>query len=244
MERRRRSAPRRPVSPRRLAGLIACAVVPVVLVAAACSSGSGSDSGSSDGSTSGTKSSATTSQPPPLAAARYARLPASCAAVSKATVTALVPKAKSAGGTEAKSSDIGTRGGCSWTGNGKDGYQYRWLSVTLQRFTSSTALGAADDQARKQYAEQLADVGNAPGFTTVPVTGVGDEAASVNGKATVSKVTSRNATVVTRTGNVVLIVEFNGAGLEGKKNPSAQAVQSGAQRAAKDAVAAVTAANA
>ena len=40
-----------------------------------------------------------------------------------------------------------------------------------------------------------------------------------------------------------MIVEYNGAGLEGKKNPSASTVVSGAQRAAKDAVAAVGSAN-
>jgi hypothetical protein len=39
-------------------------------------------------------------------------------------------------------------------------------------------------------------------------------------------------------------VEYDGAGLVGKKNPSAATVVSGAERAAKDAVAALAAANA
>lgn len=231
MERRRR------ISPRRLAGLVACAAVPALLVSG-CSSGSGG--GSSDKSAS---SAPPTTTPPPVAIAQFKTLPASCKTVTKSTVSAIVPKAKSTNGTETKSSDIGARGGCSWTGNGKDGYQYRWLAVTLQRFDSSVQLGSAEDQAKKQFADEVATLGKAPGFSTSTVTGLGDQANLISGKATVAKVTSQNATVVTRTGNVVLIVDYNGAGLEGKKNPSASSVRGDAQRAAKDAVASVAAAN-
>jgi hypothetical protein len=155
-----------------------------------------------------------------------------------------VPKAKRAAGTEVKSTDAGSRGSCSWTGNGKDGYQYRWLSVTLQRFSSSPQLGSGDDQAEQRFADQVSRIGRLPGSTTSAVSGLGDQASSVSGKATVARVTSRNDTVVVRIANVVLIVELDGAGLEDKNNPSAQTVQSGAQRAAADAVAAVAAANA
>lgn len=233
-QRRRRTAPR-------LATLLACAAVPAMLIAG-CSSGSGS--GSKDGGAKATASAQATPTTPALAPARFATLPPSCKAVTRATVTALVPKAKNSGGTEAKSSDIQSRGGCSWTGNGKDGYQYRWLSVTMQRFSNSPELGSAEEQAKKRFADQLADLGRLPGTATTALTGLGDQAGSVSGKATVAKVTSQNDTVVVRTGNVVLIIEFNGAGLEGKKNPSANTVRSGAERAAKDAVAAVAAANA
>jgi hypothetical protein len=234
--RRRRTAPR-------LAGLLACAVVPA-MVTAGCSSGPGDGSGGSDsGATTGTGKTAGATAAPAVAPATYATLPLSCRTVTRSTVTALVPKARTAGGTESKSSDIQSRGGCSWTGNGKDGYQYRWLSVTLQRFDNSAQLGSAQTQAKERYADQVRQLGKVPGATTAEVAGIGDEAASVGARATVAKVTSQNATLVTRTGNVILIVEFNGAGLEGKKNPSAQTVQSGAQRAAKDVVAAVAAAN-
>src|SRR5882757_6108882 len=142
MERRLRTAPR-------LAGLLACAVVPALLLTG-CSGSSSGDS-TDAGSQSGTSGSAT----PTVAADQFGTLPAACSTVTKSTITAVVPKAKAAGGTVAESSDISTRAGCSWTGNGKDGYQYRWLSVTLQRFTSSTALGSAADQATKQYADQV-----------------------------------------------------------------------------------------
>ncbi|WP_329135181.1 DUF3558 domain-containing protein [Streptomyces sp. NBC_01476] len=227
---RRRTAPR-------LAGLLACATVPAMLLAG-CSPDSG---GGSDDKASGTASKTTAA--PTLAPARFSTLPGSCKTVTKKTVSALVPKAKSSGGTESETSDIALRGGCSWTGNGSDGYQYRWLSVTLQRFTSSTELGGAEDQAKKRYADEVAELGAVKGFTTTAVAGIGDQASSVSGKATVAKVTSQNDTVVARTGNVVVIVEYNGAGLVGKKNPSASTVNSGAQRAAKDAVASVSSAN-
>jgi hypothetical protein len=230
MERRRRTAPR-------LAGLLACAAVPAMLLAG-CSSGSGS-SGSSDSA--GATTSATT---PAVAAGKFGTLPASCKTLTRNTVSALVPKAKVTSGTETPSSDISTRGGCSWTGNGTDGYHYSWLSVTLQRFTSSAQLGTAEDQAKKRFADEVGRLGAARGFTTSPVAGVGDQASSISGKATVAGVTSQNSTLVARTANVVLIVEFDGAGLENKKNPGAYAVTSGAQRAAKDAVASVAAANA
>jgi len=236
MERRRR------ISPRRLAGLLACVAAPALL-ATACSSGSGSSSGGSSSKDS-SASATTATTTPAVAAARFKNLPASCKTVTKDTVAALVPKAKSAGGTETTSSDIRDRSGCSWTGNGKDGYQYRWLAVTLQRFDSSTELGSAEDQAKKRFTEEVADLGKTPGLSAAPLSGIGDQASSVGGKATVAKVTSQNDTVVVRTGNVVLIVEYDGAGLEGKKNPSAATVDGDALRAAKDAVASVASANA
>jgi hypothetical protein len=220
-----------------MAGLLACAAVPAFLVSG-CSSGSGG--GSSDNSASSAPSATTA---PPVASAQFKTLPASCKTVTRSTVSAIVPKAKSSNGTETKSSDIGARGGCWWTGNGKDGYQYRWLAVTLQRFDSSAQLGSAEDQAKRQFSTEMATLGKAPGVSTSVLTGLGDQAGLISGKATVAKVTSQNATVVARTGNVVLIVNYNGAGLAGKKNPSSTSVRGDAQRAAKDAVASVTAAN-
>ncbi|MET9220786.1 DUF3558 domain-containing protein [Streptomyces sp. NPDC093221] len=227
----------------RLALLLACAAVPAMALAG-CSSGSGSSDAKSSASSSTGSGPSGGSATPTLAPAKFAALPASCKAITQATVNALVPKAKTPGGTPVKSDDITSRAGCSWTGNGKDGYQYRWLSVTLQRFTSSTALGTAEDQAKKRYTEQVGTLNQVPGAASATLTGLGDQAASVVSKATVAKVTSQNDSVVVRSGNVVVLVEFNGAGLEGKKNPSAGDVQSGAQRAAKEAVAAVAAANA
>lgn len=233
MERRRRTAPRPAL-------LLACAVAVPAMLLAGCSSGGGPDAGDSDASGGSTSAEAPTT--PELAPAKFATLPGGCATVGRTTVTALVPKSKSPGGTPASSEDTGSRAGCSWTGNGSDGYQYRWLSVTLQRFTSS-ATASAEQQAKDRLADQVARLGKAPGATTSAVQGVGDQASSVTAKATVAKVTSQNDTLVARTGNVVVIVEYNGAGLEGKKNPTAATVRDGAARVAKDVVAAVSGAN-
>ncbi|WP_327289352.1 DUF3558 domain-containing protein [Streptomyces sp. NBC_01198] len=239
MERRRRTAPRPAL-------LLACAVAVPAMLLAGCSSGGGSGSGDSgnaaSSASSGTGSAAGTPTTPALAPAKYATLPGDCATAGKATITALVPKAKNPGGTPAGSVDARDRAGCSWTGNGSDGYQYRWLSITLQRFTS-TPTASAEQQAKDRFTDQLARLGKAPGAATSAVQGVGDQAGTVTEKATAAKVTSQNDTLVARTGNVVVIVEYNGAGLEGKKNPTATAVRSGAERAAKDAVAAVAGAN-
>ncbi|WP_335978476.1 DUF3558 domain-containing protein [Streptomyces sp. CA2R106] len=248
MERRRRP------SKRRLTVLLACAAMPALLVAG-CSGGSSGSSGSSTASASGSSAddgsgkggsaapSATTTAP--LAAARFQTLPSSCKTITKATISDLVPKAKHSGGTATDTAGASnTRSGCSWTGNGKDGYQYRWLSVSLERYDSSADLGAADLQAHKQFTDQVASAEKDAGTTATGITGLGDEARSISGWTIVSKVKSQNDSVVVRTGNVVVLVEYDGAGLEGKKNPSAKSVDSDAKRAAKDVVAAVAAANA
>ncbi|BBA99380.1 hypothetical protein RVR_5975 [Actinacidiphila reveromycinica] len=242
MERRRRP------SKRRLAVLLAGAAVPALLVAG-CSSGSGGSSGSDsdadggkDGSASAAPSATTT---PPLAPARFTTLPSPCSTVTKDTVTKLVPKAKHSGGTATDTADTGgSRSGCSWTGNGTDGFQYRWLSVSLERYDSSAALGAADLQAHQRFTDAVSAAEKTAGTTATGVTGVGDEARSISGWTIVSKVKSQNDSVVVRTGNVVVLVEYDGAGLEGKKNPSAKTVDGDAQQAAKDVVAAIAAANA
>lgn len=246
MERRRHTASRPGGTATRLAALLACAIVPAVLVSG-CSSGGGSGSGdsgkggtpSASGTTAGATAGGTAS--PALAPVTYGTLPDACGSVTEATVNALVPKAKSAKGTPAHSSDPGSRSGCSWTGDGKDGYQYRWLSVTLQRFSSDPQLGSGDAQAAKRYADQVRTLGAVKGFTSTAVSGLGDQATSVAGQATVAKIISQNDTVVIRQANVVVLVEYNGAGLVGKRNPTASTVNSGAQRAAKDVAAAVAA---
>lgn len=240
MERRRRTAPRL------AGGLLACAIVPALLLTG-CSSGSGG-SGGSDGSGSDASSSASgtsggASATPTLAPVKFATLPNACKALPASTIASLVPKVKDSRGSAAKTSDLQARGGCSWTGNGSDGYQYRWLSVTLQRFASDPQLGSGEKQAQTSYAQQAGALGNAKGATTSHLTVPGDQAVSVAGLTTVAKVTSQNDTVIARSGNVVVLVEYSGAGLVGKKNPSAQTIITGAQHAAENAVAAVAAAN-
>src|SRR4051794_21991196 len=120
------------------ARLLVCATaaaLPVTLITACSSSSSGSsgadaESAAQAAATSSPSSSASAS--PSLAPGRFAKLPDACSAITQKTIKALVPKAKTAKGDAADSSDTDTRGGCSW--NGLDGYQYRWLAVSIQRF--------------------------------------------------------------------------------------------------------------
>jgi len=90
--------------------------------------------------------------------------------------------------------------------------------VSLQRFESSAQLGSAQDQAKKRYTDELGTVGK--GLIVSPVSGLADQAASVSGRSTVAKVTSQNTTVVARAGNIVVIVEFQGATLPDPENPT------------------------
>lgn len=225
-----RSAPRTA----RIFAVLACAAVPVML-AAGCSSGS-TDRHRPVGRT---ESAGAT---PSLAPAKFAELPAACTAVAQDTVKRVVPKAKDAVGKSADSTDPTTRSGCSW--NGLDGYQYRWLDVTLQRFDSVAGLGTGDEQAAKRYTEQVTEAtAQAKGATTVKADGLGDTATVVSALAKRNDGEYQNETVVVRTANVVVIVAYNGAGFQDAKTPSADDMRKNAVAAAKDAVASVPAAN-
>jgi hypothetical protein len=209
------------------------------MLIAGCSSGS--DSGSSK-KASDSKPSDSGSASPTLAAGKYAKLPDPCKSVTQKTVKQLVPKVKDAGGQDAKSSDTAARGGCSW--NGLDGFQYRWLDVALQRFDPVAGVGSADEQAVKRYGEQVAVATAVKGTKSGAVAGLGDTATMFTASVTKDKEQYEEVTVVARTGNVVVVLSYNGAGFESAKTPKAADLQKGAQAAAKEAVAAVAAANA
>ncbi|MEU3461005.1 DUF3558 family protein [Streptomyces sp. NPDC006733] len=223
-----RSAPR-------IARVLACAAVPVLLIAG-CSSGS--DSSKKSPETSGAAKTSASSAP---AAVKFAKLPDPCKALTPATVARLVPKAKSAAGTAAKSSDAMARGGCSW--NGLDGYQFRWLDVALQRFDSAQSSGSGEEQAKKRFTEQVAAAAQIKGATSTKADGVGDEATVVSAPVEKDKLKYQDETVVARTGNVIVILSHNGAGFEDAKTPAADQLMKDAIAAAKEAVASVAAAN-
>ncbi|MCZ4122155.1 DUF3558 family protein [Streptomyces sp. H39-S7] len=224
-----RSAPR-------IARVLACAAVPVLLIAG-CSSGSDSPKKSPDAS-----GSAKTSASAAPAAAKFTKLPDPCKTVPAATVARLVPKAKSAAGTPAKSADATARGGCSW--NGLDGFQFRWLDVALQRFDSANGVGSGEEQAKKRFTEQVAVAGGLKGATSTKADGVGDEATVVSAPVEKDKLRYQDETVIARTGNVIVILSHNGAGFEDAKTPAAAQLLKDAVAAAKEAVASVAAANA
>ncbi|MFJ6636974.1 DUF3558 family protein [Streptomyces sp. NPDC091376] len=239
-----RSAPR-------LTRILACAAVPVMLVVAGCSSdsdskGSGSDTGSSssEGSSPDTKQSAGAVEP-----AKFAELPQPCKALTSKTIEELVPKVKNKAGTAGTSSDTGVRGSCSWNGledKGVKGSNYRWLDVSFQRFESEAGLGSGEERAKDAYEKEVAKTRATEGAKDVkssPAAGVGEEATAIGFGLKKTGEDFKYATIVARTGNVVVTLGYNGAGYAGAKTPDASALMKDAVTAAKEATTSVAKAN-
>lgn len=235
----------------RLTRVLACAAVPVVLAVAGCSSDSGKASGSDSGKKSDSSSSAKPSGKPSavLEKATFAALPDPCKALQTATIDSLVPEAKDKNGAAAKSNDLTSRAGCSWNGLDEDGLkgsQYRWLSASFFRYDSHASLGSADKRAEEQYNKQVEVAKASEGAQNLaaePAGGIGDQATSV--VYSVKKdVDFFNTTIVARTHNVVITLDYNGAAYEGSGAPDQAKLLQDAIVAAKEIVASVDAANA
>lgn len=226
--------------------VLGAAAVPVMLVAAGCSSDSGSDD--AGGKESGASASASVSASPTVQAATYASLPDPCDTLSKGTLGDLVPKA-SKSGKQGKSDDVATRGSCSWSSldnNGVKGSQFRWLNVSLLRFDSDVTRGEGDKLAQEYFDKQVQDaqaVDGAKNAKAAPVTGTGEAATLVTYDLKKKEGSFKQQTLVTRVENVVVTVDYNGAGLAGEKTPSAESLAKLVKKAAKEAVASVTKAN-
>ncbi|MCX4989310.1 MULTISPECIES: DUF3558 family protein [unclassified Streptomyces] len=235
-------------APRLTRILVSAAAVPVMLVAAGCSSDSdsGDDAQKSASATPDAKVSESASADVVQPAA-YAALPEPCSVLSKKTLGELVPKG-SKSGKEGKSDDAAQRGNCNWSSldnNGVKGSQFRWLNVALLRFDSDTR-GAGDEQAHAYFEKQVTgaqSVEGAKGAKSEPVAGTGDEATAVRYDLKKKEGSFKQQTIVTRVENVVVTLDYNGAGLAGEKTPDAADLLKDAEKAAKEAVAAVTAAN-
>ncbi|MEU6192730.1 DUF3558 family protein [Streptomyces sp. NPDC047061] len=243
-----RNAQRRAGRLRRV--LVCAAAVPAVaLFATACSSGSDSAAqGTGGGSDPVTAADGSVAASPTVQAAKYQKLPEPCAVLSKTTLTALVPKgAKS--GKEGTSDDVATRGSCSWSSldnNGVKGSQFRWLNISFLRFDSDTSRGSGEKQAEAYYASQVQgaqSVSGAKNTKSEPVAGVGDQATVVRYDLKKKEGAFKQQTVVARVANVVVTLDYNGAGLAGEKTPDADTLTKVAEKAAKEAVASVTTAN-
>ncbi|MFJ3706057.1 MULTISPECIES: DUF3558 domain-containing protein [Streptomyces] len=228
-----RSAPR-------LSRILACAAVPVMLVVAGCSSDSGDAKDSGASASPSAKKTEPTVEP-----AKFTELPDACTSLARKTIEDLVPKTKNKGGSPGKSSDTASRGGCSWNGlddNGVKGSQYRWLDVGYTRFDSDQSLGSGAKRATDEYTKQVAKAQATEGAektSAKPAAGLGEQATAVTYTLKKSKEDFEYATVVARTGNVVVSVTYNGAGFAGAKTPSAADILKDARKAAEEAVAAV-----
>ncbi|MEV7245665.1 DUF3558 domain-containing protein [Streptomyces sp. NPDC093248] len=232
--------------------LVCAAAVPAVLITAACSSDSGDSAdkgGDSARPTAGSGSSKpSASASPTVQPAAYHKLPEACAVLSKKTLTDLVPKGAKAG-KEGSSDDTATRSSCSWNSldnNGVKGSQFRWLNVSMLRFDSDAGRGSGDKQAHAYLTQQVEDaktVSGAKNTRTEPVAGTGTEATLVRYDLKKKEGTFKQQTVVARVENVVVTLDYNGAGLAGEKTPGADDLAKDAQKAVKEAVASVSAAN-
>ncbi|MFD3884120.1 DUF3558 domain-containing protein [Streptomyces microflavus] len=234
-----RSAPR-------LSRILACAAVPLMLVAVGCSSDSGSGAeGKKNAGSSSSGTGSTKPTKPAVEPAKFTDLPDACTSIAKKTIAELVPEAKKKGGTAGRSSDLSVRGSCSWNGlddKGVKGSQYRWLDVAFTRFGSDQSLGSGAARATEDYTKQITKEKASEGARKVAAAaapGIGDEATAITYSLNKTDEDFENATIVARTGNVVVTLTYNGAGYAGAKTPSAADILKDAQKAAKEAVAAV-----
>ncbi|MEU7500824.1 DUF3558 domain-containing protein [Streptomyces griseofuscus] len=232
--------------------LVCAAAVPAVLITAACSSDSGDSKPKSDGTSASTpagdSASPSASSSPTVAPATYKTLPDACKALSKKTLGDMVPKADSSG-KKGSSDEPSSRASCSWSSlsnNGVKGSQFRWLNVSLLRFDSDTTRGSGNTQAHTYFTNQVKDaqsVGGAKNAKVVPVSGTGDEATSVRYDLSKKEGLFKQETLVARAENVVVTLDYNGAGLAGDKTPDPEDLAKSAEKALKEAVASVSAAN-
>lgn len=224
------------------------AVVPVMLLAVGCSSGSDSDSASGDQTPAGANEASTKSATPEVVEAKYASLPDACEVFSDKTLKSLVPEGVKSG-KAINAAEENVTGDCRWISldnNGVDGSQYRWLSVSLHLLASDAANGPGADRAAKAFESKLTAakaVDGAKKIRTEPVTGVGDQATAVLYDLKKDEDTFKQQTLVVRTENVVITLDYNGAGLAGEKSPDAAALLKSAKSAAKEAVEAIEEAN-
>ncbi|MFS4091976.1 DUF3558 domain-containing protein [Streptomyces sp. AF1A] len=238
---------------RRLSRALVCAAaVPAILITAACSSDSGdakakgAGEGAQQSAGGGTQSSSSAS--PTVQAAVFKKLPDACAALSGKTLTALVPKGAKAA-KKGSSDDPSSRASCSWSSldnNGVKGSQFRWLNVSLIRFDSDATLGSGDAQAHTYFTRQVKDaqgVDGAKNPKSEPVSGAGAESTVVRYDLKKKEGLFKQQTVVARLSNVVVTVDYNGAGLAGDKTPSADDLTKSAEKAVREVVAAVSSAN-
>ncbi|RKN41856.1 DUF3558 domain-containing protein [Streptomyces hoynatensis] len=224
-------------APRRALRALALAAVPVLL-AAGCSSGSDGEEPADD-------------QPSPSASptpepVRFAELPEPCATVSGDTISDVVPEADPEHGDKLDSPDPATSAACLWSG--LDDYQFRSLTVSLRRFDSDLSVGSGDERAvgyvREMVEEITSDEDNKD-VETAALAGTGDEATSiayhVKKAAGEDEEEYRQHRVVARTANVVVTVDYSGAGFEGDDTPGAGGMKEAAEAVAEEVVAAVNA---
>ncbi|MGW0769711.1 DUF3558 family protein [Streptomyces sp. NPDC002676] len=231
--------------------LVCAATVPVVLIAAGCSSDSGDSKGKGSDSASpsaGVSEKPSASASPTVQPAAFKKLPKPCSVLSAKTLGALVPKGTGSA-KEGATDDTASRSSCSWSSldnNGVKGSQFRWLNVSLLRFDSDANRGSGNTQAHTYYNQQVKGAEAVTGAThasSTPMSGAGDEAMVVRYDLKKKEGAFKQQTVVSRVENVVVTLDYNGAGLAGEKTPDGAELAKAAEKAVKEVVAAVSRAN-
>ncbi|MDI3408841.1 DUF3558 domain-containing protein [Streptomyces cavernicola] len=233
--------------------LAACAAVPVILTAAACSSDTdaskGDGGGKSDSGSSSSSAASGKNKPATVEKAAFSELPDACETLKGDTIEDLVPEVDDKSGKSASSEDASARSSCSWTGldsNGTKGSQFRWLNVGLVRYDSNATLGTGDKLAQTQLTKKIDEAKNLDGAKDVKtkvLDGVGDEATLVTFDQKKKEGDFKNHRVVARVENAVVVIDYNGAGLAGAGAPDSKEMAKDAQEAAEEAIAAVKDAN-
>ncbi|MDJ0385671.1 DUF3558 family protein [Streptomyces sp. G-G2] len=233
----------------RLTRVIACAAVPVIFAVSGCSSDSGKSADAGKKSDSSASPKSPSAKPTPLEKAAFSTLPDPCKTVQSKTIGTLVPHAKDENGTATKSNDLTSRASCSWNGldeNGLKGSDYHWLAVSQVRYDSHESLGSGNKRAEEQFNKQLQTAKTVEGAQNTkndPVGGVGDQGTSVTYATKKDGADFFNTTVIVRTQNVVITLDYNAAAYEGAAAPDPAKLLEGAVAASREAVNSVAAAN-
>ncbi|MEV0279393.1 DUF3558 domain-containing protein [Streptomyces sp. NPDC050610] len=230
----------------RLARILACGAVPVMLVATGCSDDSGSKKKDSSSSSSASSSA---SASPTVKAAAFSKIPEACKEISTKTVEKLVPNVNEKNGKVLKPPRSGSSTSCLWNGTDDDDLkdmQYRSLTIEVNVFPSHPTFGSGDQRATAfvtQEADKAAKAEGAKNVKTGTADGVGDQAATVKAESRKGGDNYRDQRVVARSANAVVTVQYDGAGFQGAKSPNADDLLKLAEAAAKEALASIAAAN-
>ncbi|MBW1597517.1 DUF3558 family protein [Streptomyces sp. JJ38] len=212
---------------------LALAAIPALLV-------TGCLGGGDDGKAAESPSPKAESAEPTPEPVKYSTLPDTCKLVPAKLVEELVPEVDHKSGEPLKTSDVATYNGCQWSA--LEDYDYRTLVVSLRRHESEVGVGSGDERAAR-YAEsqikKLTGDKSLKGVEQTAVEGVGDEATGIAYEHTSDGDDYRTRTVVARTGNVVVVVDYGGTGFEDGEKPSAKDLGEPAEKAAKQTIAAL-----
>ncbi len=212
------------------------------MLVAGCSD-SDDDSGAKKASSTPSSEATKPAPTPTVVAAKYPKLPEPCKAVQAKTVEKLVPKPKE------KKGQVLTAGSCYWAGlddSDADDLQFRSLNVQFNGLSADPTLGSADKRAQVFAEEQVKKAMKEDGAKDAKsqkTSGIGDWATTVTTTTKKNGDEFHNAWVITRTANVVVTLQFSGAGYQGAKAPDAAELAKDTPTPAKEAVAAVAAAN-